>query len=694
MGLLNVYQMREMRPYINYRFKCNIWGYEGNFVPAGSYFEYTVKKVKLPAFKIDTENKISFGNTAYVIPIINFADTSLDITFEEDENMSVFEMLCGFYGNNLFNSAKMKLICIKIDQFDETMMNRVDSKLYLCRLKEFSQPNFNNNGRGAPVEITASFNVVYIYQGDAKESGFKYEKDAITRPDDEDIKYFTDEMKAQSKKAEELYKKKEEEQKQRILKYLQSDYDKYKRKALDKMKDEKKAEMVKLRDQAREELIASAKLYSDLYDSINGNLSSSKDLIQYAGNDNLLINDVFGVNIDDGLDAAEIEQIKKYATELIEEAKKTTSPDAWNGVSTEDMVKSVYQQAFVYGEAQQQIDILDKDYTTEELEAVMKANYEDAGVNFDDELLRREMELANASGTRASGSGLRGLTKADTLTGKVNGQEYTVDVVGSKDYDVNGNTGTIFTVDGHTFDQSGKVAKDKPIGVMYIHMQASMNTSIDYAIMNTNENGITATFDQYGNGMFNLDFLYKDGAGLGKDVNGKGVKQTKPSASVELPGYVDLEIDENGKYYARTSTGRKDVDRKEITESEFLSLVGEEYTKETMKGNKNLESSVKRTVGRDQKVLRPDGTVDEVKITKVFDSKATDNDLMSLYRLGQYYSENNIAVSEDVQFMSHGMGIAHGGGKLEGGYEKMEQYRRAFLAGYNKQTYDSAKFRK
>lgn len=233
--------MREMRPYINYRFKCNIWGYEGNFVPAGSYFEYTVKKVKLPAFKIDTENKISFGNTAYVIPIINFADTSLDITFEEDENMSVFEMLCGFYGNNLFNSAKMKLICIKIDQFDETMMNRVDSKLYLCRLKEFSQPNFNNNGRGVPVEITASFNVVYIYQGDAKESGFKYEKDAITRPDDEDIKYFTDEMKAQSKKAEELYKKKEEEQKQRMLKYLQSDYEKYKENALQNMKKEQLA---------------------------------------------------------------------------------------------------------------------------------------------------------------------------------------------------------------------------------------------------------------------------------------------------------------------------------------------------------------------------------------------------------------------------------------------------------------------
>ena len=75
MGLLNVYQMRAMRPHINYRFKCNIWSYEGNFIPTNNYFEYTFKKVKLPTFKLETENKISFGNTAYVIPIINFAET-------------------------------------------------------------------------------------------------------------------------------------------------------------------------------------------------------------------------------------------------------------------------------------------------------------------------------------------------------------------------------------------------------------------------------------------------------------------------------------------------------------------------------------------------------------------------------------------------------------------------------------------
>lgn len=670
--------MRTMRPYINYRFKCNIWGYEGNFVPAGSYYEYTVKKVKLPTFKLDTENKISFGNTAYVIPIINFSDTSLDITFEEDENMSVFEMLCGFYGNNMFDSAKMKLICIKVDQFDETMMNRVDSKLYLCRLKEFSQPNFNNNGRGAPVEITASFNVVYIYQGDAKDSGFKYEEDVITRPDDEDIKYYEAEMKAQSKKAE-------EEQKQRMLKHVQDSYAKYKNKAVANLHKEtldKEKEKLAAANEALN--IYTNDVFNKIINSNNKGLNEWSDRIrqerisvpgQNAKTDFEILADILDIDLSDGIDSSEKNSLLKFYGD------------------DEEKTKLLSQVIDVYSDARINTNLL-SDVEPGKEEAALKTVFENNDESYDNELLRQEMILANASGTRASGSGLRGLSKADKLTGKVNGQEYTVDIVGSKDYDINGNNGTIFTVDGHTFDQSGKVARDEPIGVMYIHMQASMNTSIDYAIFNTNEQGVTTTFDQYGNGMFNLDYLYKDGAGLGKDVNGKGVKQKQPSASVELPGYVDLEIDESGRYYARTSTGRTGVDRKEITEAEFLSLVGEEYTEKTMKGNKNLESSVKRTVGRDQKVLRQDGTEDKVKITKVFDSKATDNDLMSLYRLGQYYAENGIAVSENVQFMSHGMGIAHGGGKLEGGYEKMEQYRRAFLAGYNKQPYDSTKFRK
>lgn len=194
MGLLNVYKIQEMRPFINYRFKCNIWPYNGTFALPDAksnynYFEYNIKKVKQPVFNINSDNKKSFGNTAYVIPYFNFADTSLDITFEETDNMNVYELLTSFFNNNAFDGAKMRLICIKIDQFDETMTKLIDSKIYLCRLKEYSEPAFNNNSRGTPIELNASFNVVYIYDGGETNAGFEINSDNIITRNEIDSDY-------------------------------------------------------------------------------------------------------------------------------------------------------------------------------------------------------------------------------------------------------------------------------------------------------------------------------------------------------------------------------------------------------------------------------------------------------------------------------------------------------------------------
>ena len=405
MGLLNVYQMRTMRPYINYRFKCNIWPFDGGFVNSNPYYEYTIKKVKLPTFKLNTENKISFGNTAFVIPIIDFGDTSLDITFEEDDVMNVFELLCGFYGKDTYKSAKMQLICVKIDQFDETMINLVDSKLYLCRMKEFSQPSFNNNGRGAPVEITASFNVVYIYQGDASESGFdyNYKSDSITRPEDENEKYFEEEMKKQSKTAEELYKKKEEKQKQIMLKYVQAGYEKYKPKALEKLKEKKTEESKKIISENTDLLKTYASGYSILKDGVDYSKSDAK----YAGNDLLLFSEMFNVDLSDGVDDNERTRIKEgiastrknFVKRLKDEGKSDAEIKEFfendtgifvNKVLSNEAAENIVNIAVAYSQAQQNIDLLNNTENAVDLEANLKTIY---GNNFDDVLLREEMNL-------------------------------------------------------------------------------------------------------------------------------------------------------------------------------------------------------------------------------------------------------------------------------------------------------------
>lgn len=392
--------MRTMRPYINYRFKCNIWPFDGGFVNSNPYYEYTIKKVKLPTFKLNTENKISFGNTAFVIPVIDFGDTSLDITFEEDDVMNVFELLAGFFGNCVYDSAKMQLVCVKIDQFDETMINLVDSKLYLCRMKEFSQPSFNNNGRGAPVEISASFNVVYIYQGDASESGFdyNYKSDSITRPEDDNEKYFEEEMKKQSKTAEEVYKKKEEEQKQRMLKYVQDSYAKYKDKAVTNLHKE-------TLNKEKEKLAAADKVLKESTSTIFTNIKNyngdNKELLDIKARVRNLTTSASGENISKNAFELLAHGIDIDITDGIDTSEKN-SLMAFYGNFTNDpeQLKLLSQVIDAYSDAKINTNLL-SDVEPGKEEAALKTVFENNDQNYDNELLREEMNLAISDDKRA-----------------------------------------------------------------------------------------------------------------------------------------------------------------------------------------------------------------------------------------------------------------------------------------------------
>ena len=102
MGLVNVYKMSTFRPFIPYRFKAEIWNnYEEEPDPK-NILEFTVKSINQPVFKLNTENKVYFGNTAFVIPIFKFGETSLEITFEETDDMTVFSTLAGWLGTALY----------------------------------------------------------------------------------------------------------------------------------------------------------------------------------------------------------------------------------------------------------------------------------------------------------------------------------------------------------------------------------------------------------------------------------------------------------------------------------------------------------------------------------------------------------------------------------------------------------------
>ena len=166
MGLINIFNIQKLRPHINYRFSAEIWpnAAEGDKIKEDTKFQYTVKKITQPVYRLNTENKKVYGNTAYVVPVFKYGETSLEITFEETDTMEVFKQLCTWMGPNLHKGYLPPLINIRVTQFNESMVDVVDKKVYVCRLKEHGMPSFNNNGFGSPVEITATFNVVYVME--------------------------------------------------------------------------------------------------------------------------------------------------------------------------------------------------------------------------------------------------------------------------------------------------------------------------------------------------------------------------------------------------------------------------------------------------------------------------------------------------------------------------------------------------
>lgn len=221
MGLINLYNAMAMRPHIPYRFKAEIWPnhlgpYDDNNIQI-KRAEFTIKKISQPVFNMNLDNKVYFGNTAYVVPIMKFGETTLEITFEETDDMYVFKLLAGFMGNEVYKGIYGGLINVRVTQFDETMVNVVDKKTYVCRLKEHSMPSFNNNGFGNPIEVTASFNVVYIMDEPTEIELFdKMGRSIIERedlPDNEFVEQYLEDIVLN----ENLEKEKEEEKKNQVL---------------------------------------------------------------------------------------------------------------------------------------------------------------------------------------------------------------------------------------------------------------------------------------------------------------------------------------------------------------------------------------------------------------------------------------------------------------------------------------------
>ena len=243
------------------------------------------------------------------------------------------------------------------------------------------------------------------------------------------------------------------------------------------------------------------------------------------------------------------------------------------------------------------------------------------------------------------------------------GSKVVMTVVDTKVVTEGGKDRKVQFLDGSNYDQSK--LKPQHTTTWVFHMQAKYQADIGTTLKNESTEGVFATSDREGNWAANLDQAYKSNTA----ANSRG-EPFESYAAIELPGAVALYKGDDGKFYERVVTGVDGVNYREISEAKFNEVAGDEYTKASMEGNKNLEASYNMAVSKEKSAVAADGSVVKVKLTNVYDNKVTDEELYKMESLGRAmatrdefnYTEEELS---NMKAVSHGM-LDSSSGKLEG----------------------------
>lgn len=667
MPLVNVYNyLSSVKPHITYRFNCDIWPYnylDNNRESDGGYERrsFTIKKITQPTFKLDTEAKKYYGNTQFVIPVFKFGDTEMSITFEETDNMEVYRFLCNCYGQIAYmRSAVSNLINIEVTQFDETMHNAVDRKHYIATLKSFENPSFNNNGYGSPVEISADFYVLYVY--DEPLSNEKIDDKIALNHDGEG--FIQDVMDADDYTQHLTGGKNAENLVDQEIKAAPNLGGFKKNPKNEKRKQEIREEQAAIRA-AEKEIVSDQ--YNNMFDSLTD--EGKQQLAQAAideytkrnkGKKRETAYEEF--NADKGL------FIAKYLDNVTAEdglSKDEIDTIAANLRQIGADEKVIEQFAASLGVYDKKYDELEKEYNT-----------------------IGQIGASSAPGKKRVNPIEK--TKSGDVMSDGNGHSITVTNVKT----VNDNK-IVFVEDNKHDD----VTFELPKSVVF-HNQAAKNMHMKTAIFNAAEYSVAGSSDASGNLMFDTDMLYYGNKGSG--AKGKSKKNpnnenaTKPVA-LELPGAVTVVESENGKYYVRQAgSGKKGVDYIEISKEEFDKRKGQQYTSETMEGDKQLVMNYEYGTSGSKAAKNSDGTFSDIKIKNMYSEAITDENLNAAYLFGvairteaekeasrKGVSVDSIITEEYINSLSaysHGM-LDTSAGKMEGTPDDVRQLFSAVKQG-------------
>jgi len=494
-------------------------------------------------------------------------------------------------------SAVSNLINIEVTQFDETMHNVVDRKHYIATLKSFENPSFNNNGYGSPVEISADFYVLYVY--DEPLTNEKIDDKIALNHDGEG--FIQDVMDADDYTSHLTGGKNAENLVDQEIKAAPRLGGFSKNPKNEKRKQEIRKEQAAIR--ATEKEIVSDQ-YNNMFDSLSeeGKLQLTQAAIdeytkrnkgkkrdtaydEFKANKGLFIAKYLdNVTAEDGLSKDEIDTIAANLKQLGADEKTIEEFTAAVGV---------YDKKY---------DELEKEYNT-----------------------------INQIGTSSAPSKKRVNPIEKTKTGDVmsDGAGNSITVTDVKTV---GNNKIVFVED----NKHEAVTFELPTSFVF-HNEAATRMSMGTTVTNSASQGVTGTGDEKGSIVFDTDRLYsgnKSSAAKGTKSNKNNENVTKPVA-LELVGAVAVVESEDGKYYVRQAgSGKKGVDYIEISKEEFDKRKGQQYTSETMEGDKQLVMNYEYGVNGTKEAKASDGSYTEIKIKNMYSEAITDENLNAAYLFG------------------------------------------------------------
>lgn len=171
---------KDFQPHLPFRFVAQFFT-GGDTAQYAAGLQFAISSLKFGSIDCDTSTgAFYFGNGYHTIPIYDTSSRTIDITFEETDDMQVIKLLDAIAEKQRFGLPYV--VGIGITEFEEHMSKEVHQRLYVCVLSSYDEPSFSRSGGVSLVTVNATFNVMseQLWTGAAPKSGFG--EQAATNP--------------------------------------------------------------------------------------------------------------------------------------------------------------------------------------------------------------------------------------------------------------------------------------------------------------------------------------------------------------------------------------------------------------------------------------------------------------------------------------------------------------------------------